>query len=670
MFKKILIANRGEIARRIARTCRRMGLRVATVHSDADRDAPHVRDVGESVRLGPAPARESYLDIERVVQAARQVGADAVHPGYGFLSENADFADALQRAGIAFVGPSAQVLHAFGDKAAAKRLAAEAGVPTIPGSAAASADAQQVAAMVHEVGFPALLKAAAGGGGKGIRVLREASDLHDEIAAAMREGLNAFGDASLLVERYLPHGRHVEVQIVGDGRGAVLHLWERECSLQRRHQKVIEEAPALPLPAGLRQRLLDAAVALGRHVRYRALGTVEFLVANHDFHFLEVNPRLQVEHPVTECITGLDLVELQIRAAAGEPLSLAQDAVRCDGHAVEARLYAEDPAHGFMPASGVLQRLRWPANGARIETGVEAGSAITPHYDPMVAKLIVRGGDRTGALAAMRAALASTQVVGVANNLGFLESLLAAPEVANGTPDTGTIDRLLGGLSSAPSRWHAAAAHIAAAWAMQRSRSSDASAPASAWPPFTNWRLGGSEQPPLQPQFEIDGDAAAQPVTVTALGGSRWRVCIGAQPHEIAFDAPRDGSADAPLAVAIDGATVPLWIGAAGDRVWVGDGRVGETLAVRPALREERARRSAAGAAVVAPLTGKVLEVRVRDGDAVSEGQVLVVVESMKMEMRICAPHAGTARALGVTAGAAVERGTVLVTVQAEEAGA
>lgn len=670
MFKKILIANRGEITRRIARTCRRMGLQVATVHSDADRDAPHVRDVGESVRLGPAPARESYLDIERVVQAARQVGADAVHPGYGFLSENADFADALQRAGIAFVGPSADVLRAFGDKAAAKRLAAEAGVPTIPGSTGASADAQQVAAMVREVGFPALLKAAAGGGGKGIRVLRDAGDLHDEIAAAMREGLNAFGDASLLVERYLPHGRHVEVQIVGDGRGAVLHLWERECSLQRRHQKVVEEAPALPLRSGLRQRLLDAAVALGRHVRYRALGTVEFLVAGDAFHFLEVNPRLQVEHPVTECITGLDLVELQIRAAAGEPLSLAQDAVRCDGHAVEARLYAEDPAHGFMPASGVLQRLRWPANGARIETGVEAGSTITPHYDPMVAKLIVQGGDRNGALAAMRAALASTQVVGVANNLGFLESLLAAPEVANGTPDTGTIDRLLGGLSSAPSPWRAAAAHIAAAWAMQRSRSSDASAPASAWPAFTNWRLGGSEQPPLQPQFEIDGDAAAQPVTVTALGGSRWRVCIGAQPHEIAFDAPRDGSVDAPLAVAIDGATVPLWIGAAGDRVWVGDGRVTETLAVRPALREERARRSAAGAAVVAPLTGKVLEVRVRDGDAVSEGQVLVVVESMKMEMRICAPHAGVARALGVTAGAAVERGTVLVTVQAEEAGA
>ncbi|MCG3189884.1 MAG: Acetyl-/propionyl-coenzyme A carboxylase alpha chain [Burkholderiaceae bacterium] len=681
MFRKVLIANRGEIARRIARTCRRMGLQVATVHSDADRDAPHVRDIGESVRLGPAAARESYLDIARVVQAARQVGADAVHPGYGFLSENADFADALQRAGIAFVGPSAQVLRDFGDKAAAKRLAAAAGVPTIPGSALASADAQRVAAMVHEVGFPALLKAAAGGGGKGIRILRDATELHDEIATAMREGRNAFGDAALLVERYLPHGRHVEVQIVGDGGGAVLHLWERECSLQRRHQKVVEEAPALPLPTGLRQRLLDAAVALGRHVRYRALGTVEFLVAGDAFHFLEVNPRLQVEHPVTECVTGLDLVELQIRAAAGEPLPLSQDDVRCDGHAIEARLYAEDPAHGFMPATGVLHRLRWPAGGVRVETGVEVSTEITPHYDPMAAKLIVHGNTRAEALAAMRAALAATQVVGVANNLGFLESLLGAPEVASGTPDTGTIDRLLPGLKQQPSPWRTAAAHVAAAWVMRRSRSMAASAPASAWPGFTNWRLGGSGQSLLQPQYEVLGEAGMQPATVTALDGvgARWRVRIGAQSHEIVFGAQSrevefgaalDDDGDAPLAVAVDGSVVPLWIGAADARVWLGDGRVTETLAVQPALREERTRRAAAGAAVVAPLTGKVLEVRVREGDAVSEGQVLLVVESMKMELRICAPHAGVARALGVAAGAAVERGAVLVTVQPEEASA
>ncbi|HSB23477.1 MAG TPA: biotin carboxylase N-terminal domain-containing protein, partial [Burkholderiaceae bacterium] len=366
MFEKVLIANRGEIAIRIARTCRRLGLAVATVHSDADRDALHVRDIGESVRLGPAPARDSYLAIDRVVQAARAVGADAVHPGYGFLAENADFADALQRAGIAFVGPTPQVLRDFGDKAAAKRIAAAAGVPTIPGSPGASADAREVAEMARSLGFPVLLKAAAGGGGKGIRVLHAEHDLADAIAAAMREGAGAFGDPSLLVERYLPHGRHVEVQILGDAQGRVLHLWERECSLQRRHQKVVEEAPALPLPAGLRARMLEAAVALGRAVRYRALGTVEFLVAGDAFHFLEVNPRLQVEHPVTEAVTGLDLVELQLRAAAGEPLPITQGDVRCDGHAVEVRVYAEDPAHGFLPSTGTLHRLQLPHDCARV----------------------------------------------------------------------------------------------------------------------------------------------------------------------------------------------------------------------------------------------------------------------------------------------------------------
>ena len=318
MFKKVLIANRGEIARRIARTCRQMGIAIATVHSEADRNALHVRDIGESVPLGAAPARDSYLSIERVVAAARAVGADAVHPGYGFLAENADFADALQAAGIAFVGPTAQTLRDFGDKAAAKRLAQAAGVPTIPGSPGASADARDVAAMALEIGLPVLLKAAAGGGGKGIRIVHTPELLDEEIGAAMREARGAFGDPALLVERYLPRGRHVEVQILGDGHGGAWHLWDRECSLQRRHQKVVEEAPALPLAPGLRERLLDAAVALARHVRFRALGTVEFLVVGDSFHFLEVNPRLQVEHPVTEAVTGLDLVALQLRAAAGE----------------------------------------------------------------------------------------------------------------------------------------------------------------------------------------------------------------------------------------------------------------------------------------------------------------------------------------------------------------
>jgi 3-methylcrotonyl-CoA carboxylase alpha subunit len=665
MFRKVLIANRGEIARRIARTCRRMGLQVATVHSEADRDALHVRDIGESVLIGAAPARDSYLDIARVVQAARQVGADAVHPGYGFLSENAEFAEALQQAVIAFIGPSPQVLRDFGDNAAAKRLAMQAGVPTIPGSPGASADPRRVAMMVEALGFPALLKAAAGGGGKGIRILLSAEHMAEEIAAAMREGASAFGDPSLLVERYLPHGRHVEVQILGDGRGNVLHLWERECSLQRRHQKVVEEAPALALPAGLRQAMLDAAVALGRQVNYRALGTVEFLVAGDAFHFLEVNPRLQVEHPVTECVTGLDLVELQIRAAAGEPLALAQADVRCDGHAIEVRVYAEDPAHDFLPSTGTLHRLQLPRDGVRVETGVDAGTVITPHYDPMIAKLIVHDSTRPGAIAKMREALAATRLAGVASNLGFVEALLRSPAVTEQIADTGTIDQLPKGAYAAAPSWLAAAPHVAAAWVLRGARMDDLAQPASGWSALTHWRLGAAQgYQPLQPQYEVQDHAKTMTATVGTLPGPRYRVSIDDHEHEIGF--AQDAALDAQR-VAIDGLTGPLRIGRAGDHVWLGDGRHTETLRVRPALQAERANDPGAGAALVAPLTGKVIEVRVQDGDRVTAGQVLLVIESMKMEMRLTAPHAGIARGLSHAVGASVERGALLAKVEALE---
>ncbi|HSN32976.1 MAG TPA: biotin carboxylase N-terminal domain-containing protein, partial [Ideonella sp.] len=515
MFGKVLIANRGEIALRIARTCRRLGLAVATVHSDADRDAPHVREIGQSVRLGPAPARTSYLDIARVVRAAQQVGADAVHPGYGFLSENAAFADALAAAGIGFVGPSAQVLREFGDKATAKRLARAAGVPVLPGADEASADAGEVAARVAALGYPVVLKAAAGGGGKGIRVLHGPDGLGDAIAGAMREGLSAFGDAALLVERYLPHGRHVEVQILGDGRGGVLHLGERECSLQRRHQKVVEEAPALALPAGLRERLLEAALALGRQVRYRALGTVEFLVAGDAFHFLEVNPRLQVEHPVTEAVTGFDLVELQLRAAAGEPLLLAQADVRCTGHAIEARVYAEDPARGLVPGTGTLHHVELPCDAARVECGVESGSVVTPHYDPLLAKLIVHGATRAEAIGRLREALARSRLCGVAHNLALLEALFSRPEVVDAVPDTGTLDALLDRLAPAAASWRAQAPHVLAAAALQDARRDDPREPASSWRAFTHWRLGAAAgYRPLSAQYRLHGDGGVQRATV------------------------------------------------------------------------------------------------------------------------------------------------------------
>ena len=666
MFRKILIANRGEIAIRVARSCRRLGIGVAGVHSDADRDAPHVRAVGESIRIGPAPARESYLAIGPIVAAAERVGADAVHPGYGFLSENASFAEALGRAGIAFIGPSAQVLRDFGDKAAAKRLAQEAGVPTIAGSAGASADPAEVEAMVRALGFPALLKAAAGGGGKGIRIVESAASLADDIAAAMREGAGAFGDPSLLVERYLPHGRHVEVQILGDGHGRVLHLWERECSLQRRHQKVVEEAPALSLPGMLRQRLLEAAVALGRHVRYRALGTVEFLVVGDAFHFLEVNPRLQVEHPVTECITGLDLVELQIRAAAGEALTLAQADVRCDGHAVEARLYAEDPEHGFLPSTGTLHWLEWPKDEVRIDSGVEPGSAITPHYDPMIAKLIAHGVDRDQAMARLRAALAATRLAGVASNLAFLQALLESPAVAAGIPDTGTIDAMAGRAMVPAAAWRVAAPHIAAAWAFATGRGDDFAQPASSWRALTHWRLGaGTVHEPLQPQFEVGAGGDAEPARVGTERErpERFRVKVGARGHEIELVAGRAGER---WLASVDGSAAVLAVGRDGDAVWLSDGLHTEALSVRPMAARDRSRTAAAGAALVAPLAGKVLEVRAAEGDRVVADQVLIVIESMKMEMRIGAPRAGIVRALAAVAGASVERGAVLATIEPE----
>jgi len=667
MFRKVLIANRGEIAIRIARTCRRLGIAVAGVHSDADRRSPHVAAIGDSILLGPAPAHASYLCVERVLEAARASGADAVHPGYGFLSENGAFAEAVESAGLAFVGPTPDVLRELGDKAAAKRLAADAEVPTIPGSPRASADAREIAAMAKALGLPVLLKAAAGGGGKGIRVIHGAASLDEDIASAMREGLHAFGDAALLVERYLPHGRHVEVQILGDGRGDVVHLWERECSLQRRHQKVIEEAPALALPASLRQAMLDAAVALGRRVRYRALGTVEFLVTGDAFHFLEVNPRLQVEHPVTEAVTGLDLVELQLRAAAGESLGFSQGDVRCSGHAVEARVYAEDAAHGFVPCTGTVRHVSWPPAPARVESGVQAESTVTSHYDPMLAKLVAHGADRARALERLRTALDATQLAGVTTNLDFLASLLRAPSVCAAVPDTGTVDDLLAaGMPAAP--WRASAPHIAAAWTLRAGRAVDPAAPVASWPAFTQWRLGAPRgYRPLAPQFEVRTDAVTDAATLTIVAhGDTARMhfdaAIGDARHAVGFDDDHDGRGG--TRVEVDGRAVLLWIGRDEHGVWLSDGRRTERVAVRPALERDPASGARTAATLVAPLTGKVLEVRVRDGDTVLAGQVLLVIESMKMEMRITAPHGGVATILGTAVGAMVERGAALARVE------
>src|SRR5690625_102029 len=429
MFSRLLIANRGEIACRIARTCRQMGIDYVAVYSEADATSMHLEGAVQTVCLGPAPATSSYLDVARVVQAAVDSGCDAVHPGYGFLAENPDFARAVLDAGLIFVGPTPDTIDAMGDKARAKALMREAGVPVVPGSVQASEDPDEISAFVQDVGFPALLKPAAGGGGKGMVVLEKGDDIPTAVQGAVRQARASFGDGRLLVERFVLRPRHIEVQVFGDTHGQVVHLFERECSLQRRHQKIVEEAPAVRLPEATRDALRAAAVAGARSIGYQNAGTFEFIVdeAGHDFFFMEMNTRLQVEHPVTEMITGVDLVEWQLKVAAGQALPRTQDELSCQGHAIECRIYAEDPSDNFKPYPGRLHYVGWPQT-ARVDAGVKAGSTVSAFYDPMIAKLVVHADNRADALAKMDIALSDAYLLGVKTNLGFLKSLLGFPE--------------------------------------------------------------------------------------------------------------------------------------------------------------------------------------------------------------------------------------------------
>ena len=444
MFETVLVANRGEIARRVIRTLHRLGIRAVAVYSDADAGAPHVREADAAVRIGPAAAARSYLDVDAVVQAAIAAGAQAVHPGYGFLSENVAFARACAAAGIVFIGPGERALEVMGDKIRAKEHVAAHGVPTVPGFSAAQMTDAEIAVAAERSGYPLLVKPSAGGGGKGMQVVRSPGELPDALATARRVALAAFGDDTLLLERLIERPRHIEVQVLADGHGGVVHLGERECTLQRRHQKVVEEAPSPAVDAATRARLGAAACAAAASVDYVGAGTVEFLVAADrpdEFFFIEMNTRLQVEHPVTELVTGFDLVEQQLRIAAGEPLSFAQDDVRLDGHAIEARVYAESPERGFLPATGEV--LAWrPAAGVRTDAAVETGSVVTADYDPMIAKVISHGEDRATALARLDAALADTVVLGLDTNIAFLRTLLADDGVRTGDMDTGLIDRM------------------------------------------------------------------------------------------------------------------------------------------------------------------------------------------------------------------------------------
>ncbi|MCR2814740.1 acetyl/propionyl/methylcrotonyl-CoA carboxylase subunit alpha [Microbacterium jiangjiandongii] len=638
LFDTVLVANRGEIARRVIRTLRRLGIRSVAVYSDADADAPHVREADVAVRLGPAPASQSYLDIDAVIAAARRTGTQAVHPGYGFLSENAAFARACAAAGIVFVGPAPRALDVMGDKIRSKAHVAAHGVPVVPGFSAAGMTDAAIRAAADTHGFPLLVKPSAGGGGKGMQIVREPADLPDALAAARRVAASAFGDDTLLLERLVERPRHIEVQVVADAHGAVVHLGERECSLQRRHQKVIEEAPSPAVDAATRRRLGEAACRAAASVDYLGVGTVEFLMAADrpdEFFFIEMNTRLQVEHPVTELVTGVDLVAEQLRAAAGLPLGFAQHDVRLEGHAIEARVYAESPARGFLPATGEVVSWRVP-QGVRVDAAVETGSIVTSHYDPMIAKVIALGADRREALDLLDAALADTVVLGVDTNIAFLRTLLAEPAVQDGRLDTHIIDALPPLAVPEPSADALAAAADALA-----DGGGDGAVAATPWGRRDGWRLGGGRAP-RHARFETEGGSV-----------------VAASAPDPAGAAPRTGAT-----LARDGA---------GD-VWVH--LAGATHRLRPVTRRDASERSRAARARVdapaaphvrAPLPGTVVAVHVQDGDRVASGSRLVTIEAMKMEHTVTAPHDGAARML-VGVGAQVRRDEVLAEVHEDPA--
>jgi acetyl-CoA/propionyl-CoA carboxylase, biotin carboxylase, biotin carboxyl carrier protein len=662
MFSKVLVANRGEIAVRVIRTLRSLGIGSVAVYSDADAGARHVREAGLAVRLGPAPAAESYLNAGRILAAALDAGAQAIHPGYGFLAENAAFARACAAAGLVFIGPPPEAIAAMGDKIAAKATVAAAGVPVVPGAGKPGMSDGDLASAAAEVGFPVLIKPSAGGGGKGMRLVRSASELGEALASARREARTAFGDDTLLVERYIERPRHIEIQVLADAYGSVIHLGERECSLQRRHQKIIEEAPSPLLDDGRRAVMGAAAVEAARSVGYTGAGTVEFIVsgaAPEDFYFMEMNTRLQVEHPVTELVTGLDLVELQVRVAAGEPLPLRQPDVRLTGHAVEARVYAEDPARGFLPTGGAVLALREPvAPHVRVDSGLAAGTTVTSSYDPMLAKIIAWGADRGDALRRLDAALAGTAVLGVTTNIGFLRALVTHPDVLAGRLDTGLIERHLAELTSA-----GVPAEVLAAAALARLLALEPAGPVidpwdipDGWrpgsPAWTRLRLAGAPGPAAE--VRVRGRASAAEV---AVGDGDAVPCLA----EL-----RDGE----LLVSYGGRT-GRYLCAWGDGGLLWLGRDGRSWA----LREEQAvtpRGDAAGPAdgtVASPMPGTVLAVNVAEGQRVTSGQQILIVEAMKMEHAVTAPFDGTVAELTVKAGQQVAMDETLAIISSPEAG-
>ena len=661
MFSKLLIANRGEIAVRVMRTAKRMGLATVAIYSDADACAMHVAEADEAVRVGPAAAAESYLNVDAIIAAAKQTGAQAIHPGYGFLSENPGFVEAVEAAGLTFVGPPASAIRAMGLKDAAKALMEKAGVPVVPGYHGEEQGAEFLASVANDVGYPVLIKARAGGGGKGMRKVERAVDFADALAGAQREGQASFGDAHVLIEKYVTAPRHIEIQVFGDNHGNAVHLFERDCSLQRRHQKVIEEAPAPGMPEEVRAAMGEAAVKAARAIGYSGAGTVEFIVDGSEglrpdrFWFMEMNTRLQVEHPVTEAITGLDLVELQLRVAAGEPLPFAQGDLAINGHAFEARLYAEDVPKGFLPATGKLEYLRF-SEAARNDTGVRQGDEITPYYDPMIAKVIVHGANREQALARLRAALADTLIAGTVTNKSFLSALCAHDGFAAGQVDTGLIERDLAALT-------AAAAPPLLAWAVAALGALGLSGQregADPWASLGGFRLWGAAQDFLT---LLHGDHVADVrvtmrkpggfkvsladdnVNLQLVPGAPERMIVDGHAQPMLFALSRTGGRVSGVTVFLGGDTfefsVPDSVGDVGD--------------------------VASGDDVRAPMPGLVKQVRVRAGGTVRKGDPLAVLEAMKMEHTLTAPRDGSVAAVNVGEGDQVKDGDLLVSLTPEK---
>jgi 3-methylcrotonyl-CoA carboxylase alpha subunit len=660
MFRKILIANRGEIACRIIKTARRMGVRTVAVYSEADASARHTRLADEAVLIGPPPARESYLVIDRIIGAARQTGAEAIHPGYGFLTENEEFAAACEKSGIVFIGPPASAIRAMGSKSAAKALMEKAPVPLVPGYHGADQDAALLKAEADRIGYPVLLKPSAGGGGKGMRVVSAASEFADALASCKREAASSFGDDEVLIEKYVTRPRHVEIQVFADTHGSCVYLFERDCSVQRRHQKVLEEAPAPGMTEARRRAMGEAAVAAARAVGYVGAGTVEFIAdQTGQFYFMEMNTRLQVEHPVTEMITGQDLVEWQLRVASGEPLPVTQEQLRIRGHALEARIYAEDPDRGFLPSTGRLVHLAPPPESlhVRVDTGVEQGDEITPYYDPMIAKLIVWDETRDLALGRMLQALAQYRIVGVANNVEFLSRLIACPAFAQADLDTGLIERerafLFPEKQDAPDQAYliAALATLLREDAQARRVDHASGDPYSPWRMSDGWRLNSSSERRIVFRF-----GEVERTVVAGYASTGYTLRLG----DVAIPARGELGPNGTLRVELGGRRLDASVVVAGEKRHVFlDGRSYQLARVDPLNQGGEGQGAEGGLA--APMPGKVIAWLAAPGSAVEKGAPLLILEAMKMEHTITAPAAGTLNAFRFAVGEQVTEGAELV---------